>query len=156
MRMRGVLAPRPWRPTPVMAHWSNSCSSTAPIRTRPRPALPRCMRRSCAGTRRWSARSSPMARTRTRPFAHRTRTTTALMAATGMGGGGTGWVQPQRSEREALTLEAVTLAAELGVDVNVANTDGRTALDAAKALKYETVVKFLLEKGARSKESQQQ
>jgi ankyrin len=83
-------------------------------------------------------------------FAHRTRTTTALMAATGMGGGGTGWVQPQRSEREALTLEAVTLAAELGVDVNVANTDGRTALDAAKALKYETVVKFLLEKGARS------
>lgn len=78
----------------------------------------------------------------------RTQVTTALMAATGMGGG-TAWVQPDRGEREALTLEAVKLAAELGVDVNAANTDGRTALDAATALKYETVVKFLVEKGGR-------
>jgi ankyrin len=78
----------------------------------------------------------------------RTEVTTALMAAAGMGGG-TAWVQPDRSEREALTLEAVKLAAELGVDVNAANADGRTALDAAKALRYETVVKFLVEKGAR-------
>ena len=46
-------------------------------------------------------------------------------------------------------LEAVKLAAELGVDVNAANTNGRTALDAATALKYESVVKFLGEKGAR-------
>ena len=60
------------------------------------------------------------------------------------------WVQPARGEREALTLEAVKLAVELGVDVNAANTDGRTALDAAQALKYETVVKFLVEQGARS------
>jgi ankyrin repeat protein len=37
---------------------------------------------------------------------------------------------------------------ELGVDVNAANTDGRTALDAAKSLRYDTVVKFLVEKGA--------
>jgi hypothetical protein len=81
-------------------------------------------------------------------FEHRTEVTNALMAATGMGGG-TAWVPPVRSEREALTLEAVTLAAELGVDVNAVNTDGRTALDAAKALRYETVVKFLAEKGAR-------
>jgi ankyrin len=78
----------------------------------------------------------------------RTQVTTALMAATGMGGG-MAWVQPNRSEREALTLEAVKLAAELGVDVNAANTDGRTALDAATALKYADVVKFLVEKGAR-------
>jgi ankyrin repeat protein len=82
-------------------------------------------------------------------FQHRTEVTTALMAATGMGGGAA-WVQPDRSEREALTLEAVTLAAELGVDVNRANTDGRTALDAAKALKYDTVVTFLVEHGARA------
>src|SRR2546427_12329898 len=81
-------------------------------------------------------------------FEHRTRTTTALMAATGMGGG-TAWVQPERREREALTLEAVKLAAELGVDVNAANTDGRTALDAAKALRFDSVVKFLVEKDAR-------
>lgn len=79
----------------------------------------------------------------------RTQVTTALMAATGMGGG-MAWVQPVRDARQALTLEAVKLAIELGVDVNAANTDGRTALDAASALKYDDVVKFLVEKGARS------
>ena len=66
-----------------------------------------------------------------------------------MGGGDARGSQPDRGEREALMLEAVKLAVELGVDVNAANTDGRTALDAAKALKYESVVKFLVEKGAR-------
>ena len=65
-------------------------------------------------------------------------------------GGGTAWVQPDRGEREALMLEAVKLAVELGVDVNAANTDGRTALDAARAFKYDTVVTFLVEKGARA------
>jgi ankyrin repeat protein len=70
------------------------------------------------------------------------------MAAVGMGGGEP-WVQPDRREREALALEAVTLAVERGVDVNAANVDGRTALDAARALKYESVAKFLVEKGAR-------
>jgi ankyrin repeat protein len=79
----------------------------------------------------------------------RTLATTALMAATGMGAGGTAWVQPSRVEREAPMLEAVKLAVEAGVDVNVANTDGRTALDAAQALKYQTVVNFLMEHGAR-------
>jgi ankyrin repeat protein len=81
-------------------------------------------------------------------FEHRAEVTNALMAATGMGGG-TAWVQLGRAERETLTLEAVTLAAELGVDVNAANTDGRTALDAATALKYDAVVKLLVDKGAR-------
>jgi len=80
---------------------------------------------------------------------HRTETTTALLAAMGMGGG-TAWVDPAPAEREALTLETVRLAVELGVDVNAANTDGRTALDAAKGRHYETIVKFLGEKGARS------
>jgi uncharacterized protein len=79
----------------------------------------------------------------------RTQVTTALMAAIGMGGG-TDWVQPDWRTHEALMLEAVKLAVDLGVDVNAANADGRTALDAATALKYETVVKFLVEKGARS------
>jgi ankyrin repeat protein len=82
-------------------------------------------------------------------FKHKTETATALMAAVGMGGGGTAWVQPAAGEREALTLEAVRMAADLGVDVNATNTDGRSALDAAKALKYTSVVKFLIEKGAR-------
>jgi uncharacterized protein len=82
------------------------------------------------------------------PVEKRTQTTTALMAATGMGGGGP-WAPVNRSDREPLTLEAVKLAVELGVDLNAANDDGRTALDAAQQLKYESVVKFLVEKGAK-------
>ena len=79
----------------------------------------------------------------------RTQATTALMAATGMGGGSrVGAARPR--EREALMLEAVTLAIEQGVDVNAANTDGRTALDAARALKFERVVTLLVEHGARA------
>jgi ankyrin repeat protein len=58
-------------------------------------------------------------------------------------------VPPDRSQREALALDTVKLALDLGIDVNAANTDGRTALDAAKALKYETVVTYLESKGAR-------
>lgn len=83
------------------------------------------------------------------PVEPRSQITTALMAATGMGGGAA-WVQPDRREREALMLEAVTIAIEQGVDVNAANTDGRTALDAARALKYESVVKLLVDHGART------
>ena len=64
-------------------------------------------------------------------------------------GGGEAWVEIDRREREALMLDAVKLVAELGVDVNAVNTDGRTALDAANALKYDSVVRFLVEKGAR-------
>jgi uncharacterized protein len=78
----------------------------------------------------------------------RTYVTTALMAATGMGGGAD-WVSVDRNDREALMLEAVKIAVESGSDLNTANADGRTALDAAKALKYESVVKFLEERGAK-------
>ena len=82
-------------------------------------------------------------------FQHRADVTTTLMAAVGMGGG-EAWMQPERAAREALMLDAVKLVAELGVDVNAANADGRTALDAAKALKYQSVVDYLVERGARS------
>jgi ankyrin repeat protein len=85
-----------------------------------------------------------------RAYEHRYDATTALMAALGMGGGGNAWVQPDRSQREALTLNTVKLAVDLGVDVNATNTDGRTALDAAKTLKYESVVAYLTSKGAKS------
>lgn len=89
------------------------------------------------------------------PAKPRTEVTTALMAATGMGSaGGEGaaraWVRAARSEPEARVLEAVKLVVEQGVDVNAANTDGRTALDAARALKYTNVAKFLEEHGAKS------
>jgi ankyrin repeat protein len=53
-------------------------------------------------------------------------------------------------------LEAVQFIVEQGVDVNAANTDGRTALDTAKSLKYESVVRYLQQKGAKGKSSQQQ
>jgi len=81
--------------------------------------------------------------------AHRKEETTAMMAALGMGGG-VAWVPVPRAQREPLALESAKLAADLGVDVNAANTDGRTALDAAQALKYQTVAQFLNDKGARA------
>src|SRR5579883_102888 len=59
------------------------------------------------------------------------------------------WVDVPKGEAEALTLETVKLAVELGADVNVANTDGRTALDGARALRYQTVADFLIGKGAK-------
>jgi uncharacterized protein len=77
----------------------------------------------------------------------RTYVTTAVMAAVGMGGGAD-WV-PITTGRESLMLEAVRIAMQAGVDLNTANTDGRTALDAARALKYESVVKLLEENGAK-------
>jgi ankyrin repeat protein len=80
--------------------------------------------------------------------APRKETATALMAATGIIRVKP-WVEAPPAEREAITLETVKLAVELGVDLNVANTDGRTALDGAKALRYDSVVAFLTEKGAK-------
>src|SRR5262245_11169898 len=83
------------------------------------------------------------------PFTHRKASITPLMAAVGMGGGGAPWVEVDRSQREALALETAKLLVDLGVDVNAVNTDGRTALDAARTLKFESVVAYLLEKGAK-------
>ena len=82
-------------------------------------------------------------------FPHRNETTTPLMAALGMGGG-VGWVEVESGQREALALEVAKLMVGFGVDVNAANTNGRTALDAAKSLGFTTVAKFLEENGAKS------
>lgn len=81
-------------------------------------------------------------------FNERVETTTALLAALGMGGG-LPWAPIPAGERESLALETVKLAVELGVDVNAANGDGRTALDAAREAKHDSVVRFLIEKGAK-------
>ena len=78
----------------------------------------------------------------------RAETTTAVMAAVGMGGG-RAWVQPEAAEREGLVLDAVVLAVSLGVDVNQTSPEGRTALDAARALNYRKVVEVLEAKGAK-------
>ncbi len=93
--------------------------------------------------------------------------TTALMAAAGLGGrnplfsvdrlGRIAESAPVRSTRrepdpvvrERMMLDAVTIAAEQGIDVNVANADGNTALHAAAGRGYDSVVDYLVAKGAR-------
>ncbi len=75
--------------------------------------------------------------------------TTVLMAAVGMGGDiNSGWALPKPAEREVLALEVAKVAVEFGVDVNVANANGDTALHAAAARDFDSVVNYLLEKGA--------
>jgi len=77
--------------------------------------------------------------------------TTSLMAALAMGGSPRfqPWVPyTDDGTSESRTLAAVTLAADLGVDVNATDTLGRTALDEAEAQHYASVVMFLLERGA--------
>jgi cytohesin len=80
-------------------------------------------------------------------YQRRKERTTAVMAALGMGGG-TAWVPIDRTERDALILETVKVAVELGADINAASTDGRTALDSARAQKYDAVASFLEARGA--------
>jgi ankyrin repeat protein len=80
-------------------------------------------------------------------YQRRRERTTAVMAALGMGGG-IAWVPVDRNRREALLVETVKLAVELGADVNIASIDGRTALDSARAQKQTAVVEFLESRGA--------
>ena len=47
-------------------------------------------------------------------------------------------------------MKLVIELGELGVDVNAVDPDGRTALDVARRLEYETVVAYLVEHGARA------
>jgi uncharacterized protein len=76
-------------------------------------------------------------------------TVTPLMAAMGMLRVYP-WVDLPRSEEEPLALETARLLIDWGVDVNAANTDGRNALDGARSLRYQSVIKYLEEKGAKS------
>jgi ankyrin repeat protein len=80
-----------------------------------------------------------------RPDVTTARGTTALMLAAGVGGQdpGISWV----TEQEA--LEAVTLALELGGDVNAADAGGETALHGAAYRGANTIVRFLVGRGAR-------
>ena len=79
-----------------------------------------------------------------------TERTTALMAAFGMGGRrARPWVPYGGAPTAELrTLEAVMLAVDLGIDVNAVDAAGRTVLDEAEALQYESVVEYLVEVGA--------
>jgi len=91
--------------------------------------------------------------------APRTETASALMAALGVvadggsrdGGSAGSWTPiPGGPAREALALETVKLLIDSGVDVNTTGDDGRTALDGAKRLKYESVIALLNEHGAKA------
>lgn len=56
---------------------------------------------------------------------------------------------PAFKATESRSLEAVKTALELGADVNAINEKGETALHGAAKLGYNTVVQFLVDKGAR-------
>jgi ankyrin repeat protein len=81
-------------------------------------------------------------------YKQRKEATNAVMAAAGLGSGAP-WVDVPKKEREALALEAIKLALDAGIDVNATNVDGHTALDGANNSKYESVVAFLADHGAK-------
>ena len=95
-------------------------------------------------------RSERMVEGRGVAWEERKEAATAAMAAAGMGGGGSPWIEIERSQREKLALEAVKVAVDLGVDVNAKSVNGSTALDSARRLKWDSVAAFLVEKGAKS------
>jgi ankyrin repeat protein len=110
----------------------------------------------------WSGAAAPVRR---RPFVDEGGIT-ALMAAVGMGGRSPlfavnrldriaemapvgGRRAPDPDVVESTTLEAVKVAAELGVDLNAANADGDTALHRAAVRGFDSVVRLLVERRAR-------
>ncbi len=74
--------------------------------------------------------------------------TSALMAAVGMGPAVRAWIAPKRSEPQDAILDAVKVALELGVDPNIADPQGNTALHAAARLGRNPVIAHLVEHGA--------
>jgi uncharacterized protein len=79
---------------------------------------------------------------------------TPLMVAAGLGASaqadrrGLSVIDGGKMEDERRVLEAVTVAFDLGSDVNAVNQAGDTALHGAAALGYNTVVRFLADHGA--------
>ncbi len=73
--------------------------------------------------------------------------TTPLMAAAGVDEIGPNW-NDLLEEEEKLALEAVKVAIELGVDINAANEYGLTALHGAAFIGADSIIQFLMEKGA--------
>jgi len=79
------------------------------------------------------------------PFMKTAFNDTALTAA-----GGIGWVEGVTYERSAKeNLEAVKMLVYLGLDVNAANRDGRTALMGAALKGRNDVIQFLVDHGAK-------
>jgi ankyrin repeat protein len=81
---------------------------------------------------------------------HQRDVTTAVMAATGMGGNTQrAWIQRARVEPERAVLDAVRLATELGASVDGADQTGDTPLHYAAVNGHDLVVTYLVEQGAR-------
>ena len=57
--------------------------------------------------------------------------------------------EPDRAMVEALTLEAIQIAVELGVEVNVANAAGQTALHSVAGRGFDSAISYLVARGAR-------
>ena len=73
--------------------------------------------------------------------------TTPLMSAAGVDEIGPNWNDlPEEEEKQA--LEAVKVAIELGADINAANEYGLTALHGAAFIGADSIIQFLMEKGA--------
>src|SRR5205814_370618 len=79
---------------------------------------------------------------------------TPLMLAAGFGAGprqsrrGIAVVDFGKVEPESRVLEGVTMAVQLGADVNEANPAGETALHSAATAGFDSVVQFLVDHGA--------
>ncbi len=69
--------------------------------------------------------------------------TTPLMAAAGVGR-----IMQESRVTEARAFEAVTLAVELGADINAVNQAGEAALHGAAHIRSDTIVQFLVDNGA--------
>ena len=76
--------------------------------------------------------------------------TTTLMAVVGMANAGRPWVYQYvcTPQHEQETLEKVQLLVDAGVDLAMSTAEGFTALDQARALKYDSVVEALRAAGA--------
>ena len=76
--------------------------------------------------------------------------TSTLMAVVGMANAGRPWVYQYvcTPQHEQETLEKVQLLVDAGVDLAMSTPEGFTALDQARALKYESVVEVLRAAGA--------
>jgi ankyrin repeat protein len=70
--------------------------------------------------------------------------TTPLMAASGIGR-----VPAERHVTESGTMEAVQLALELGGDINRVNDEGNSALHGAAHIRFDALIQFLVDKGAK-------
>ena len=75
--------------------------------------------------------------------------TTTLMAALGMSSAGRPWVYERvcTAEHEQATLDKVRLLVDTDVDFAMTTAEGLTALDQARALRYESVVEVLVAAG---------